>query len=129
MRSIPTWFFATAAFCALIGMAWGIQMSATQDHTLSPAHGHLNLIGFVVMSVFGTYYALTPRAAETRFSLIHYGLVTATVLILTPGIVFAVTGQGETLAKIGAVLGVLSMTFFAFMILRYGVGAGRGGDV
>ena len=66
MKSIPTWFFATAAIFALCGMVWGIQMSATHDHTLSPAHGHLNLIGFVSMSVFGTYYALTPSAAASR---------------------------------------------------------------
>ena len=48
MRSIPTWFFATGAVFALAGMVWGIQMSASHDHTLSPAHGHLNLIGFVM---------------------------------------------------------------------------------
>ena len=63
MKSIPTAFFATGAVFALIGMAWGIQMSATHDHTLSPAHGHLNLIGFVAMSVFGAFYALSPGAA------------------------------------------------------------------
>ncbi len=55
MRGTASLFFATGAVCALAGMAWGIQMSATHDHTLSPAHGHLNLIGFVAMSIFGAY--------------------------------------------------------------------------
>lgn len=123
MKSIATWFFATGALFALCGMIWGIQMSATHDHTLSPAHGHLNLIGFVAMSVFGTYYALTPRAASRRIAAVHYALVVATVLVLTPGIVLAITGQGETLAKLGSVLGVLSMALFGFVVLRNGVGA------
>ncbi len=61
MPRLASTFFLTAAIFALIGMVWGIQMSATHDHTLSPAHGHLNLIGFVLMSLFGAFYALFPR--------------------------------------------------------------------
>lgn len=123
MKSTQTWFFATGALFALAGMIWGIQMSASHDHTLAPAHGHLNLIGFVAMSVFGTYYALTPQAAATRLAKLHYVVVTATVLVLIPGIVLAITGRGETLAQIGSVLAVLSMLLFGFAVLRHGAGA------
>ncbi len=121
MTRLPTVFFATGAIFALLGMLWGIQMSASHDHTLSPAHGHLNLIGFVAMSVFGTYYALSPLAGSSRLAMVHYGLMVATVLVLIPGIVLAITDQGETVAKIGSVLAVLSMALFAFVVLRYGV--------
>ena len=44
-------------------------------------------IGFVAMSIFTTYYALTPRVAEARLATLHYILTTLTVIILTPGIV------------------------------------------
>lgn len=125
MKSISTLFFGTAAFFAICGMVWGIQMSASHDHTLSPAHGHLNLIGFVAMSVFGTYYALTPRAATGALAMVHFVLTTATVLILTPGIVFAITEKGEVLAQIGSILGVLSMALFGFVVMRHGVGDDR----
>ena len=125
MKSIATMFYASGAVFALIGMAWGIQMSASQDHTLSPAHGHLNLIGFVAMSVFGTYYALTPRAAMTRLAVVHYALVVAAVVVLVPGIVLAITEQGAALAKAGSVLAVLAMALFGFTVLRYGVGEAR----
>ena len=122
MKNAPKLFFATGALCALLGMVWGIQMSASHDHSLSPAHGHLNLIGFVTMSVFGVYYALTPDARESRLCLIHYAVTLATVLILTPGIVMAINGQGETLAKIGSVTALLSMGIFTVMVLQKGVG-------
>lgn len=122
MRTLPTWFFASAAIFALIGMIWGIQMSASHDHTLSPAHGHLNLIGFVAMSIFGTYYALTPHAAAGRLAKIHFSLTVATVLVLTPGIIMAITERGESLAQGGSILAVLSMTLFVFIVLRQGVG-------
>jgi len=122
MKHIPTCFFAAGAVFALTGMIWGIQMSASHDHTLSPAHGHLNLIGFVAMSIFGTYYALTPPAARSRLAALHFGLTVATVLVLTPGIALAITQRGETLAQVGSSLAVLSMALFAVVVLRHGVG-------
>jgi hypothetical protein len=115
-------FFVTAAVFALCGMVWGIQMSASHDHSLSPAHGHLNLIGFVMMSIFGIYYALTPHAARSRIAGFHFLLNTAAVLVLTPGIALAISGQTEVLAQIGSVLSILSMALFGYAVLRYGVG-------
>ena len=122
MSDVATRFFATAAILALIGMGWGIQMSATQDHTLSPAHGHLNLIGFVAMSVFGAYYALTPRAAASRLAGLHFALTLIAVAVLIPGIVLAITERGEAVAKIGSVLAVLAMALFLVVVLRFGAG-------
>ena len=54
--------------------------------------------------------------------MIHFVLNTATVLVLTPGIALAISGQTEVLAQIGSVLAVLSMALFGFVVLRYGVG-------
>lgn len=118
MKAIPRLYFATAALFALIGMAWGIHMSATTDHTFAPAHGHLNLIGFVMMAVFGAYYALAPKAAASRLALIHYGLSVLTVIVLVPGIVFAINAEGEIMAKAGSVLAVLTMLVFLATVLR-----------
>ena len=122
MAHLPKLFFATAAIFALAGMIWGIQMSASHDHTLSPAHGHLNLMGFVAMSVFGAYYALTPTAAASPVASVHYGVTVASVLVLVPGIVMAINGDGEILAQIGSLLAVVSMALFAGIVLWKGVG-------
>ena len=122
MNRIATLFFATGAIFALIGMAWGIQMSATQDHTLAPAHAHLNLIGFVAMSIYGAYYAFTPAAAAGRLAAVHYGLTTIAVIVMVPGIVMAIRETGETAAKLGSVLAIASMALFVFTVLRNGVG-------
>lgn len=125
MKSISTWFFGSAAVFALCGMVWGIQMSATHDYLLSPAHGHLNLIGFVIMAVFGTYYALTPQAAQTSVAKFHYILVMVTVVMLVPGIVLAILERTAVVAQIGSILAVLSMAMFGVMILKHGVGDQR----
>ena len=122
MKSIASMFFAIGAVFALVGMIWGIQMSASQDHTLSPAHGHLNLLGFAAMSLFGSYYALSPRAAAAGLAKLHLGLATLSVIVLVPGIVMAITERGEGLAKSGSILAVLSMLLFLVIVLRHPIG-------
>ncbi len=97
-------------------------MSASQDHTLSPAHGHLNLLGFAAMSLFGSYYALSPQAAAAGLAKLHLGLATLSVIVLVPGIVMAITERGEGLAKSGSVLAVLSMLLFLVIVLRHPIG-------
>lgn len=42
----------------------GIQMSASGDHTLGPAHAHLNLVGWATLGLFGVYDHLVPKTAE-----------------------------------------------------------------
>ena len=118
MRGISFWFFLTAVIYVTIGMAWGIHMSASGDHTLSPAHAHLNLIGWVTMALFGVYYHLVPEAGEHVLAKAHFAIATAGVLLIVPGIVMALQDQGETFAKIGSVLTFLSMLVFVFTVIR-----------
>ena len=118
MRAMPFMFVFTASIYVSIGMVWGIVMAATGDHILAPAHAHLNLVGWVTTAIFGFYYQLVPAAAERRLAKIHFGVATAGLLILVPGIVMAITGQGEALAKVGAVLTLTSMLIFVFTVFR-----------
>lgn len=113
-------FFVAAAFFGLVGMAWGIAMSATGDHSLSPAHGHLNLIGFVAFAIYGSFYHLVPAAADNTMGRVHFWLALVAVLILVPGIVMALTEQGETLAKIGSLLALLSGLVFLVQVATQG---------
>lgn len=118
MKGVSYWFMALAALCAVLGMAWGIQMSASGDHLLSPAHGHLNLIGWVSMALFAIYYHLVPAAAETTLAKAHLGLTVVTVVVMVPGIVMAIRETSEILAKAGSVLAILSMLIFIFTVVR-----------
>jgi len=118
MRGISFWFFFTATVYVTVGMAWGIHMSASGDHTLSPAHAHLNLIGWVTMALFGVYYHLVPKAGEHVLAKVHFAVATAGVLLIVPGIVMAIQETGEAFAKIGSVLTLLSMLIFVFTVIR-----------
>jgi cbb3-type cytochrome oxidase subunit 1 len=118
MRGISFWFFQTAAVYVTLGMIWGIVMSASGDHTLAPAHAHLNLIGWVTMALFGIYYHLVPAAGERVLAKIHFAVATAGVLLIVPGIVMALTDAGDLLAKIGSVLTLASMLLFVAVVFR-----------
>lgn len=119
MRNIGTLFIVTAALFASFGMLWGIQMSISQDHGLSPAHAHLNLVGWATMAIFGLYYSITPEA-RGRLAALHYVLHTIAVLIFAPGIVLAVSHKGESIAALGSLLVVASMLLFVIVVIRTG---------
>ncbi|MEY8837403.1 hypothetical protein AB9K41_00015, partial [Cribrihabitans sp. XS_ASV171] len=65
-------------------------------------------------------YHLVPEAADRPLARVHFGLVLAAVLILTPGIALAIQQQTELPAKIGSALMLLSMVVFGWIVLREG---------
>jgi hypothetical protein len=102
----------------LVGMTFGIWMSATQDHTLAPAHAHLNLIGGVLMAIFGGFYTLFPTSAQTMLARIQVAVTHLAIWFMFPGIIMAIQGRGESLAKIGSVLGILAIVLFLVQVAR-----------
>lgn len=64
MPRVSSAFFTIAALCGLAGMVWGSHMGMSGDHSLHPAHAHLNLVGWVTLSIMGGFYALpgAPKA-------------------------------------------------------------------
>ena len=124
MKGVAYWFMLTAVVAVSLGMIWGIQMSATGDHLLSPAHAHLNLLGWVTMAIFAIYYHIVPEAAETTLAKVHFALAFVGLVLIVPGIVMAVRETGETLAKIGSTVTELSMLVFLYTVARRGL-AGR----
>lgn len=118
MNGIARPFMLIAVVCALGGMVWGIQMSASQDHLLSPAHGHLNLLGWVSCSIYAFYYHLVPGACEGTLPRLHLAATVLSLALLVPGIPLAILEQTEVLAKAGSLAALVSMLLFGFVVLR-----------
>lgn len=119
MKGVALWFFATGTVAVTLGMIWGIQMSASSNHTLSGAHAHLNLVGWATMALIGLYYHVTPAAAEKALARVHYLVALAGLVILIPGIVQALRQTGETLAKIGSFLTLIAMLIFLVTVAMH----------
>jgi hypothetical protein len=112
-------FFTFAACCALIGMAVGMHMGASQDFALRPAHAHINVVGWLSMAVMGGFYAL-DRGASKRLAWINFGLSGLGGVVLPGGIALIVTGHaavGGLMAMIGGLLTLLGMASFLIAVL------------
>lgn len=118
MNRLSFLFLLVATLSLIIGMAWGIAMSATQDHTLSPAHGHLNLIGWVTMAIYGIFYQFVPAAAATRLAKAHFTLALVGLLFIVPGIAIVLLTGSDLLAKLGSILSLLSVIVFGIVVVR-----------
>lgn len=116
MNGISFAFFFCGALAVVVGMGWGIQMSATGDHSLAPAHAHLNLLGWVGFAIYGLYYHLVPAAQASRLAGVHFALALAGVVLIVPGIAMAINEAGETLAKLGSVLSLLAALVFLWVV-------------
>lgn len=118
MKSLPFWFIAVGAVLALAGMAWGIEMAITQDHSMAPGHAHNNLIGFVTMVIYGVYYKLVPAAAQTRLARVHFWVALLGALTIGIGVAMASSAQGEWLAQIASIATIVGMAIFVVTIFR-----------
>jgi len=119
MRGVALWFFVSAVIYVTLGMLFGLWMSASHDHSLAPVHGHLNLVGWVTMALFGIYYHLVPAAAQTRLARLHFGIATLGVWIMVPGIGLAIMGRTEMLAALGSFLTLGSILIFLYQVAAH----------
>ncbi|MBP3127049.1 hypothetical protein [Thalassospira sp. ER-Se-21-Dark] len=111
MNNLPRICWTSSAIIGLAGMLWGLQMAITGDHTNLAAHGHLNLLGWISLALYGTYYHL---AGITRLNLARLQVLLAISgsIIMAAGIAVAHNTGAEEMAKIGSVLVILSAALF-----------------
>ena len=76
----------------LVGMIAGIAMGIQQNFVLAPAHAHLNLVGGVLLFLFGLYYRLIPAAGRTTLARIQGWLHILGGILLPAGIALVIVG-------------------------------------
>jgi len=103
MKNIDRWFVLTGLIFLLIGMVLGLKMSMAQDFSLHGLHAHLNLLGFVVMTLFGLCYRTWPRMQEGRLATVHYLLHTVSTAVGL-SLLFYLLSNLELAPKIGPIM-------------------------
>jgi hypothetical protein len=117
---IGSLMMCVSAVVLLLGMLGGIAMGIQQNFTLAPAHAHLNLVGGVLLFLFGLYYHLIPAAGATMLARIQ-GWMHILGAILFPAGVAVVLLKGssfEIAPVVGSLLVVGSMALFALIVFR-----------
>jgi hypothetical protein len=112
--------FRLAVLFVIAGMAMGIGMAATQDHSIMPAHAHLNLLGWVSLFLFGIYYERRPALDTSRLAFIQVGLWSVGTVILTIAVAAIHLGYtaADPVAAIASLVVLAAMLLFAFFVFR-----------
>lgn len=111
--------FVLAGLSALAGMTLGIVMGLAQDFTLSPAHAHLNLLGWVTMAVYGLYHRSIGRTGGwLGWTQVVAGALGAVLMSGGLGLYLQTGDQGYMpIVVIGSLLAFLAMAMFVVIIL------------
>jgi hypothetical protein len=112
--------FRAAVVMVIAGMIWGIAMGISQDHSTMPAHAHLNLLGWVSLFLFGTYYHLHPVVDRSRLASLQVWIWIVGTIILTIGVALVHSGQviGEPIAAAASLLVLADALVFGWLVIR-----------
>jgi hypothetical protein len=117
---IGTLMMCVSVVILLIGMLAGIAMGIEQDFMLAPAHAHLNLVGGVLLFLFGLYYRLVPAAGSSILARVQ-GWLHIVGAILFPAGVALVLLKGPSLIAapiVGSLIVTVAMALFAVIVFR-----------
>jgi hypothetical protein len=108
-QSVPglaAFHLRAATIYAVIGMAFGIHMGMSQDFSLVPAHAHLNVLGWLSVSVYGLVLAKFPAAAASRLAQLQAVIAHLGIIVFIPGIAIAILSghENEIFAIVGSLL-------------------------
>ena len=118
-NTTATWF-KFAVLYLVIGVALGLHMAKSGNHGMYPVHAHINLLGWVSMSLFGLIYRQFPALAGNKLAKAHFWLYNLALPVNMATLYMYLGGN----AGIEPVLGVASMVLglaiaiFAINVLK-----------
>ncbi len=122
MPRVSAAFFLVAALLLLGGMVLGEYMAAHEDFALAPLHAHINLLGWVTLSLYGTFYALSKETYSPRMAWINFVLSVAGILIMAPFLYLVLTapdGAAKYGPYAGAGGGIAMLGLLVFLVTVY----------
>lgn len=130
MTPIDIRLLRAAALYAQVGMGLGLYMGVSGDHSLFPAHAHINVLGWVTLALYGIVYRIYPEAADSRLAPWHFWLANTGALLLVIGITGIVSGheQFAPVAGAGAVVSLLGGAVFARILFSRSVRPGTAAE-
>ena len=88
-------FLVIAAIYILIGMVLGSYMGMNQDFTHRTTHTHINLLGFVSMTLFALVYRAWPAMQQSVLAKVHFFTYQIGALIMVSAIFLRYGGHAE----------------------------------
>jgi hypothetical protein len=110
----------TSTVILVIGMIWGIEMGIRQDFAMAPAHAHFNLVGGVLLFVFGLYYRLVPVAGDSALAKWQGRLHIAGAILFPVGVAIVIAKGAAfiVLPIIGSLIVLVAVALFGLIVFR-----------
>lgn len=123
MPRVSAAFFALGALLLLGGMILGEYMGAHENFALAPLHAHINLLGWVTLALYGTFYTLTRETYSPHLAWMNFVLSAVGVLAMVPLLALTLTAPNgaETygpLTGAAGVVAILGLLVFLVSVLR-----------
>ena len=102
----------------VVGVTLGIVMGASGDHSLMPVHAHINLLGWVSMTLFaliGRFYPATQQGRIATLQFWLYNLGVPTLLVLLTALLRGNEALGPVVGAASVVVGV-AVLLFAYLV-------------
>jgi hypothetical protein len=111
-------FLTLAATCLVVGVCIGIGMGAAHNFQYAPVHAHVNLVGFVSLSLFGIVYKLYPELGQSRLAKAHLAVAAPAAIVFPVGIYVAIAHEAPGLAIGAAFLWLTGALLFLANLVR-----------
>jgi hypothetical protein len=117
---IGSLMMCVGAAVLVLGMLAGIDMGIREDFALAPAHAHLNLVGGVLLFLFGLFYRVVPAAGTTRLAKIQGGLHIVGAIVFPVGVALVILKGKNCIAApiVGSLIVTAAMALFAVIVFR-----------
>jgi hypothetical protein len=125
MSGLAARYFGSALVYAILGMALGLFMGLTKDHSQMPTHAHIMLIGWVGFALFGFFYHHFPDAAAGKLAALQFWLAQVSLAGIIVGLFLIYSGSPEAdpiagIASIGLLVSMILFAVIALPVLRGG---------
>ncbi|VVP67916.1 hypothetical protein PS918_00651 [Pseudomonas fluorescens] len=123
-----TWFRLAALYFAL-GVALGVTMGASGDHSLFAVHAHVNLLGWVSMALFGLIGTVYPATTEGRAASAQFWLYNVGVPVMLGALTLRLKGFPAVEPLIGGASLLIGCSVLLFVWLAFTRIGGRPRDL
>ena len=112
-------FIVAGLICVLCGMGFGIWMGVQADFTYAPAHAHLNLVGWVTLTLYGLIHRAYPALAAAKLAGVQMLLAILGAASVPFGIIQAISSSHEApvAAIVSSIVVIVAALLFTIMFV------------
>lgn len=114
--NLSRWYLRLSVIYIVLGVTLGNVMGATGDHSLHPVHAHINLLGWVGMSIFAFFYRAFPAAAMGKLARVQFWIYVPGTVVQMVTLTLLIRGNAEMEKILGPASMLVGVTFLLFAI-------------